>query len=65
MKINLAVSLSSPFFTGMDNDKINKCVGDPDADEDNPVLKAEQDAQVNLHKLISHTKFVTRYLVTY
>ncbi|XP_047066458.1 vacuolar-sorting receptor 1-like [Lolium rigidum] len=31
---------------GMDIDKINKCVGDPDADEDNPVLKAEQDAQI-------------------
>lgn len=35
-------------FTGMDIDKISKCVGDPDADEDNPVLKAEQDAQVSL-----------------
>jgi hypothetical protein len=38
----------SVLFTGMDIDKINKCVGDPDADEDNPVLKAEQDAQVRL-----------------
>lgn len=26
--------------------EINKCMGDPDADDDNPVLKAEQDAQV-------------------
>ncbi|XP_074572772.1 vacuolar-sorting receptor 1-like [Curcuma longa] len=26
--------------------EINKCIGDPDADEDNPVLKAEQDAQI-------------------
>ncbi|EMS51356.1 Vacuolar-sorting receptor 1 [Triticum urartu] len=31
---------------GMDIDKITQCVGDPDADEDNPVLKAEQDAQI-------------------
>ncbi|VAH26425.1 unnamed protein product [Triticum turgidum subsp. durum] len=30
----------------MDIDKITQCVGDPDADEDNPVLKAEQDAQI-------------------
>ncbi|GJN10669.1 hypothetical protein PR202_ga28784 [Eleusine coracana subsp. coracana] len=27
-------------------EKINKCVGDPDADKENPVLKAEQDAQI-------------------
>ncbi|KAJ6803544.1 vacuolar-sorting receptor 1-like [Iris pallida] len=26
--------------------KINDCIGDPEADEDNPVLKAEQDAQI-------------------
>ncbi|RWV83936.1 hypothetical protein GW17_00054395, partial [Ensete ventricosum] len=32
---------------GIDLKKINKCMGDPDADEDNPVLKAEQDAQVS------------------
>ncbi|TVT96771.1 hypothetical protein EJB05_58012 [Eragrostis curvula] len=31
---------------GLDIEKINKCVGDPDADEENPVLKAEQDAQI-------------------
>ncbi|XP_008788526.1 vacuolar-sorting receptor 1-like [Phoenix dactylifera] len=31
---------------GVDLKKINKCVGDPDADEENPVLKAEQDAQI-------------------
>lgn len=35
-------------FTGVDLKKINKCIGDPDADEENPVLKAEQDAQVSL-----------------
>lgn len=26
--------------------KIEKCMGDPNADSDNPVLKEEQDAQV-------------------
>ncbi|KAK1312812.1 Vacuolar-sorting receptor 1 [Acorus calamus] len=31
---------------GLDIKKIDKCIGDSDADEDNPVLKAEQDAQV-------------------
>uniref|UniRef100_A0A453I5R0 Vacuolar sorting receptor thioredoxin-like domain-containing protein n=2 Tax=Aegilops tauschii subsp. strangulata TaxID=200361 RepID=A0A453I5R0_AEGTS len=31
---------------GLDLDKINKCVGDPEADEENPILKAEQDAQI-------------------
>ncbi|KAK1265386.1 Vacuolar-sorting receptor 1 [Acorus gramineus] len=30
---------------GLDIKKIDKCIGDPEADEDNPVLKAEQDAQ--------------------
>ncbi|KAL6013111.1 Vacuolar-sorting receptor 3 [Asimina triloba] len=31
---------------GLDNKKIEKCMGDPNADADNPVLKEEQDAQV-------------------
>ncbi|CAN1141434.1 Vacuolar-sorting receptor 3 [Linum perenne] len=31
---------------GLDMKKIEKCMGDPDADADNPVLKEEQDAQV-------------------
>ncbi|KAL3715294.1 hypothetical protein ACJRO7_007083 [Eucalyptus globulus] len=31
---------------GVDLEKINQCIGDPDADKDNPVLKAEQDAQI-------------------
>ncbi|CAI0472027.1 unnamed protein product [Linum tenue] len=31
---------------GLDMKKIEKCMGDPDADSDNPVLKEEQDAQV-------------------
>ena len=40
------------FLTGIDLKKINQCMGDPDADEENAVLKAEQDAQVKaLHCL--------------
>jgi len=35
-------------FTGIDSKKLDKCMGDPDADLDNPVLKEEQDAQVNI-----------------
>ncbi|XP_052881367.1 vacuolar-sorting receptor 3-like isoform X2 [Gossypium arboreum] len=31
---------------GLDGKKIEKCMGDPNADEDNPVLKEEQEAQV-------------------
>lgn len=31
---------------GFDVKQIEKCVGDPEADADNPVLKAEQEAQV-------------------
>ncbi|KAK1647247.1 hypothetical protein QYE76_065052 [Lolium multiflorum] len=31
---------------GLDRKAINKCIGDPNADRENPVLKAEQDAQV-------------------
>jgi len=34
-------------LTDVDLKKIENCVGDPSADVDNPVLKAEQDAQVN------------------
>ncbi|KAL5186917.1 Vacuolar-sorting receptor 1 [Glycine soja] len=30
---------------GLNTEKIEKCMGDPDADTDNPVLKEEQDAQ--------------------
>ncbi|WMV12781.1 hypothetical protein MTR67_006166 [Solanum verrucosum] len=32
---------------GLDSRKIEKCMGDPNADEDNPVLKEEQDAQAS------------------
>ncbi|KAJ4772033.1 Vacuolar-sorting receptor 1 [Rhynchospora pubera] len=31
---------------GLNLKKINECIGDPDADKENPVLKAEQDAQI-------------------
>ncbi|GAB2292127.1 Vacuolar-sorting receptor 3 [Dionaea muscipula] len=31
---------------GLDNKKIEKCMGDPEADAENPVLKEEQDAQI-------------------
>ncbi|KAG6406677.1 hypothetical protein SASPL_134286 [Salvia splendens] len=31
---------------GLDLSKIEKCMGDPDADADNPVLKEEQEAQI-------------------
>lgn len=34
------------YASGLDLKKINECIGDPDADKENPVLKAEQDAQV-------------------
>jgi hypothetical protein len=30
----------------LDLGKIDKCIGDPEADEENPILKAEQDAQI-------------------
>jgi hypothetical protein len=35
---------------GLDLKKINKCVGDPNADENNEILKAEQDAQIGHDK---------------
>nr|CAD1833091.1 unnamed protein product [Ananas comosus var. bracteatus] len=31
---------------GLDLKQIDKCIGDPEADQENPILKAEQDAQV-------------------
>ncbi|GLU09056.1 hypothetical protein SLE2022_259340 [Rubroshorea leprosula] len=31
---------------GLDGKEIEKCIGDPNADADNPVLKEEQDAQI-------------------
>ncbi|MQM17488.1 hypothetical protein Taro_050460 [Colocasia esculenta] len=31
---------------GLDLQRIDTCIGDPDTDEENPILKAEQDAQI-------------------
>lgn len=36
------------YTAAVDLKKIKDCIGDPQADVDNPVLKAEQDAQVGL-----------------
>lgn len=36
------------FLKGVDLKKVKDCVGDPHADVENPVLKAEQDAQVGI-----------------
>ena len=33
-------------FKGVDLKKVDECIGAPDADVENPVLKAEQEAQV-------------------
>lgn len=35
-------------LVGLDMKKIEKCMGDPNADADNPVLKEEQEAQVSI-----------------
>lgn len=32
-------------------DDVRKCMGDPEADQDNPILKNEQDAQVSPRSL--------------
>lgn len=36
------------YFTGVDLKKVKDCVGDTNANSENPVLNAEQDAQVCL-----------------
>jgi hypothetical protein len=33
-------------ITGLDVKKVDKCMGDPNADSDHPLLKLELDAQV-------------------
>jgi hypothetical protein len=48
--MSLPSLISSIYFAGVDLKKIKDCVGDPHADVDNPVLKAEQDAQVGFLK---------------
>lgn len=35
-------------YAGLDNKKIESCMGNPDADTENSILKDEQDAQVLL-----------------
>lgn len=42
----MIIRCSYDVCAGLDAKKIEKCMGDPDADADNPVLKEEQDAQV-------------------
>lgn len=34
--------------SGIDLKKVDKCIGDPEADVENPILKAEQESQVCL-----------------
>lgn len=45
-------------LTGLDVKKVDKCMGDPNADSDHPLLKMEQDAQV---KLLNITWFVVEF----
>lgn len=45
-------------FTGVDLKKIKDCVGDPNANVENPVLKAEQEAQVGFLKCKLQTFFM-------
>ena len=41
-------SLSVIVHSDIDLKKVDKCIGDPDADVENPILKAEQESQVCL-----------------
>lgn len=41
------------FCIGYDVKKVDKCIGDIEADDDNPILKAEQEAQVSYIILIA------------
>jgi len=50
MFVPLFPLFSSIYFAGVDLKKIKDCVGDPLADVENPVLKAEQEAQVGFLK---------------
>jgi len=34
-------------WAGLSFEGVKKCMGNPEADADNPVLKAQQEAQVN------------------
>lgn len=44
-------------YIGLDVHKIRDCMGDPEADADNEVLKGEQDAQASLHFVIALKKW--------
>ena len=46
--ISLLVQWKHIFWPGLDVKKIEKSMGDPTADAENPVLKQEQDAQVRI-----------------
>lgn len=40
------VNLLSVYSIDVDIKKVDECIGDPEADVENPVLKTEQEAQV-------------------
>ena len=46
--IRLLVQWKHIFFPGLDIKKIEKCMRDPTADVENPILKQEQDAHVRI-----------------
>lgn len=39
------------YFIGVDLNQVDNCIGDPNADVENPVLSVEQEAQVQLFLL--------------
>lgn len=45
-------SLTNGFSTGVDLKKIDECIGDTEADGDNLILQAEQEAQVYRRKTL-------------
>jgi len=47
---------------GIDQSEIDKCMGDPDADKDNLVLKAEQDHQVDSILLLFLCNFIFKLM---
>ncbi|KAK2966879.1 hypothetical protein RJ640_028889, partial [Escallonia rubra] len=49
---------------GIDLKEIDKCIGDPDADVDNPVLKDEQEAQVWMEDILFPENFSLLLCVT-
>jgi hypothetical protein len=49
--------------TGLDIKKIDECMGDSNADSENPVLKEEQDAQVFVSYLYTFCLTAFKYFV--